>query len=106
MGSPLCAQTRRRVGRSIWVGFIFLPHGTEHAYTIQNEDTVRLLVITSHVRYGNSAGWRGFVADLELGNGELIAQSKHKDKRFIGGQHDSQEAAILRGRKGQGNFIS
>lgn len=55
-------------------GFIFLPHGIEHAYTIQNEDVVRLLVITSPGRDGISGGWKGFVADLELGQGELIAK--------------------------------
>lgn len=60
-------------------GFIFLPHGIEHAYTIQNEDTVRLLVITSPVRDGTSGGWKGFVGDLELGQGELIAKPEYKD---------------------------
>ena len=60
-------------------GFIFLPHGIEHAYTIPNEDTVRLLVITSPVRDGTSGGWKGFVADLELGQGELMAKPEYKD---------------------------
>ena len=60
-------------------GFIFLPHGIEHAYTIPNEETVRLLVISSPVRDGTSAGWKGFVSDLELGQGELIAKPEHKD---------------------------
>lgn len=60
-------------------GFIFLPHGIEHAYTIQNEDTVRLLVITSPVRDESSGGWKGFVADLELGQGELIAKPENMD---------------------------
>jgi len=60
-------------------GFIFLPHGIEHGYTIQNDDTVRLLVITSPVRDRTSGGWKGFVADLELGQGELIAKPEDID---------------------------
>ncbi|HLO31272.1 MAG TPA: cupin domain-containing protein [Anaerolineales bacterium] len=57
-------------------GFIFLPHGIQHGYTIRGEDPVRLIVITSPVREGSGAGWGGFVADMELGQGELIAQPK------------------------------
>jgi quercetin dioxygenase-like cupin family protein len=60
-------------------GFIFLPHGIEHAYTIPTEDTVRLLVITAPVREGSSDGWKGFVADLEQGQGELIAKPTDMD---------------------------
>ena len=55
-------------------GFIFLPRGIEHGYSIENEDSVRLLVITSPVREGVSGGWGGFVSDMELGQGELIAE--------------------------------
>ena len=55
-------------------GFIFLPHGIEHSYTIYNEDPVRLIVVTAPIRNGNSGGWAGFVADLESGQGELIAK--------------------------------
>jgi quercetin dioxygenase-like cupin family protein len=54
-------------------GFIFLPCGIEHGYTIRNEDTVRLLVVTTPVSPGLSGGWAGFVADMENGQGELIA---------------------------------
>jgi len=54
-------------------GFIFLPHGIEHGYTIQREGPVRLIVVTNPVRAGSSGGWGGFVADLESGQGELIA---------------------------------
>jgi quercetin dioxygenase-like cupin family protein len=54
-------------------GFIFLPRGIEHRYTIRSEDAVRLVVVTSPVREGASGGWKGFVADMELGQGELIA---------------------------------
>ncbi len=55
-------------------GFIFLPHGIEHGYTIQREEPVRLIVVTTPVRAGSSGGWGGFVADLESGQGELIAK--------------------------------
>lgn len=55
-------------------GFIFLPHGMEHSYTIRSAEPVRLLAITSPVREGTGGGWRGFVADMELGQGELIAK--------------------------------
>lgn len=55
-------------------GFIFLPRGLQHGYTIRNEEPVRLLVVTTSVREGASGGWGGFVADMELGQGELIAR--------------------------------
>lgn len=55
-------------------GFIFLPRGIEHGYTLQSEGPVRLLVITAPVREGMSGGWGGFVSDMELGQGELIAK--------------------------------
>jgi quercetin dioxygenase-like cupin family protein len=54
--------------------FIFLPHGIEHGYTIRSEDPVRLLVVTAPVRKAVSGGWGGFVSDMELGQGELIAK--------------------------------
>lgn len=58
-------------------GFVFLPHGIEHSYTIRSQDQVRLLVVTSPAREGASGGWGGFVADMELGQGELIAKPEH-----------------------------
>jgi quercetin dioxygenase-like cupin family protein len=57
-------------------GFIFLPRGIQHGYTICSKDPVRLLVVTAPVRDGSSGGWGGFVADMELGQGELIAKSQ------------------------------
>jgi len=54
-------------------GFIFLPRGIEHGYTIRSTEPVRLLVVTAPVRDGARGGWGGFVADMELGQGELIA---------------------------------
>jgi len=55
-------------------GFVFLPPGIQHGYTIRSEAPVRLIVVTSPVREGVSGGWGGFVADMELGEGELIAK--------------------------------
>jgi quercetin dioxygenase-like cupin family protein len=55
-------------------GSIFLPRGIEHGYTIRSREPVRLLVITAPVREGISGGWGGFVADMELSQGELIAK--------------------------------
>ena len=55
-------------------GFIFLPAGIEHGYTIRSEDPVRLIVVTAPVREGTSSGWEGFVADMESGQGELITK--------------------------------
>ncbi len=60
-------------------GFIFLPRGIEHSYTIHNEDPVRLIVVTAPVREGKSGGWGGFVADMESGQGELITKPQHVD---------------------------
>jgi len=61
-------------------GFIFLPHGMEHGYTIRSDDPVRLIVVTSPVREGSSSGWGGFVADLELHQGELVAQPRKQER--------------------------
>jgi quercetin dioxygenase-like cupin family protein len=58
-------------------GFIFLPRGIEHSYSIRNEDPVRLLVITAPVREGTTGGWGGFVADMESGQGELISKPQN-----------------------------
>ncbi len=55
-------------------GFIFLPRGIKHGYTIGNDNPVRLLVVTSPVRDQIGGGWGGFVSDMEKGQGELIAQ--------------------------------
>ena len=54
-------------------GFVFLPCGIEHSYTIRSQEPVRLIVVTTPGREGASGGWGGFVSDLELGQGELVA---------------------------------
>ena len=61
-------------------GFVFLPHGIEHSYIIHSPAPVRLIVVTSPAREGTSGGWGGFVADMELGQGELIAKPPHLTK--------------------------
>lgn len=54
-------------------GFVFLPRGVEHGYSISGPDEVRLLVITSPPPGGSeAAGWGGFLADVES-QGELTA---------------------------------
>jgi mannose-6-phosphate isomerase-like protein (cupin superfamily) len=58
-------------------GFVFLPRGTIHGYTIRNKEPVRLIVVTSPKRDGSNGGWGGFVSDMELGQGELIAKPHH-----------------------------
>jgi quercetin dioxygenase-like cupin family protein len=54
-------------------GFMFLPRGIKHGYTLRSDGPVRLLVVTAPVRDG-FGGWGGFVSDMELGQGELIDQ--------------------------------
>jgi quercetin dioxygenase-like cupin family protein len=60
-------------------GFIFLPAGIKHGYTIRSEDPVRLIVVTAPVQEGSGRGWGGFVADMETGQGELITQPPFTD---------------------------
>lgn len=55
-------------------GFILLPRGIKHGYTLRSEGPIRLLVITAPVREEQSGGWGGFVSDMELGQGKLIAK--------------------------------
>jgi quercetin dioxygenase-like cupin family protein len=55
-------------------GFVFLPHGIEHSYTIRRQEPVRLIIVTSPKSERGSGGWVGFVSDLEFGQGELIAK--------------------------------
>lgn len=60
-------------------GFVFLPRGIQHGYTIRSEGDVRLLVMTTPAQEEASGGWGGFVADIEA-NGELRATpSKVRD---------------------------
>lgn len=60
-------------------GFVFLPCGIEHGYTIHDENSVRLPVVTSPVRNDTHGGWGGFVADMENGQAELIDKPPQAD---------------------------
>ena len=55
-------------------GFVFLPHGIQHGYTLRSPEPVRLLAITSPTRNDAIGGWKGFVADMEMGQGDLISK--------------------------------
>lgn len=67
-----CGEERFEVKQG---GFVFLPHGIEHGYRVQSMTPVRVLVLTAPARdAGVSGGWGGFVADMESGQGELIAK--------------------------------
>ena len=46
-------------------GFVYLPQGIQHGYTIRSEGDVRLLVITYPVIEAADKGWGGFIADVE-----------------------------------------
>jgi hypothetical protein len=45
----------------------------QHSYTIRSQEPVRLIAVTSPARERPGGGWGGFVADMELGQGELLA---------------------------------
>jgi quercetin dioxygenase-like cupin family protein len=60
-------------------GFIFLPHGVMHGYTIRSDEPVRLLVVTAPMQQEMHDGWGGFVSDMELGQGELISKPPHME---------------------------
>lgn len=54
-------------------GFVFLPRGIQHGYTVAGSDEVRLLVMTSPPRDdADPIGWGGFLGDVES-QGELRA---------------------------------
>ncbi len=46
-------------------GFVFLPRGIEHGYTIRSRGDVRLLVVTSPADEEASGGWGGLIGNLE-----------------------------------------
>ena len=58
-------------------GFVFLPRGIRHGYTIRSEEPVRLIAVTAPSREGTSGGWGGFVSDMELGQGELVSKPEN-----------------------------
>jgi quercetin dioxygenase-like cupin family protein len=54
-------------------GFVFLPRGIKHGYTIHGDDPARLLVVTAPPREP-SPSWQGFVADFEA-SGDTVDHS-------------------------------
>ena len=52
-------------------GFVYLPQGIEHGYTIRSEGPVRLIAVTFPTSVTPGKGWGGFVADIEA-QGELV----------------------------------
>lgn len=49
-------------------GFVFLPRGLEHSYTIRSEGDVRMLVVLSPADEGAVGGWGGLIGGLEAGD--------------------------------------
>ena len=58
-------------------GFIFLPKGIQHSYTIHSQDPVQLIVVTSHSTGELAVGWGGFVAELESNQSKLVSEPPH-----------------------------
>lgn len=54
-------------------GFMYLPQGIQHGYTIRTDGIVRLLVVTFPTREAAGTGWGGYTADVES-QGELLAR--------------------------------
>jgi quercetin dioxygenase-like cupin family protein len=54
-------------------GFIYLPQGIKHGYTIRSDGTVHLIVVAFPTRAAEGVGWGGFIADVEA-QGELLAE--------------------------------
>lgn len=52
-------------------GFVYLPKGIKHGYTIRSEGPVRLIAVTFPTTANPGEGWGGFIADLEK-DGERI----------------------------------
>ena len=48
-------------------GFIFLPRGIEHGFTIRGPEDARVLILTSPADGAVAEGWGGIVSDLERG---------------------------------------
>lgn len=55
-------------------GFIFLPHGIEHGYTVRSREPAQLLVITSPVRRSQKKGWDGFIGEIESSKKDLVSK--------------------------------
>ena len=58
-------------------GFIYLPQGIEHGYTIRSEGAVHLLVVTFPTSTTPGKGRGGFIADVER-QGELLTRPENQ----------------------------
>jgi quercetin dioxygenase-like cupin family protein len=58
-------------------GFVYLPQGIGHGYTIRSDGPVRLLVVTFPTSGVSNEGWGGFIADVER-QGELVAVPENR----------------------------
>lgn len=59
-------------------GFVFLPRGISHGYTIRSDGDVRLLAITSPAQEDATGGWGGFVGDVEAGGEPRATSPEHE----------------------------
>jgi quercetin dioxygenase-like cupin family protein len=55
-------------------GFVFLPHGIEHGYSVRSKEPAQLLVITSPVRRSQKKGWNGVIGDIESSKKDLVSR--------------------------------
>jgi quercetin dioxygenase-like cupin family protein len=46
-------------------GFVFLPRGVEHSYSIESAGEVRMLIVLSPADESARGGWGGLIGDLE-----------------------------------------
>lgn len=46
-------------------GFMYLPRGLEHGYTILSDEPAHVLVATFPTREAEGKGWGGYLADVE-----------------------------------------
>jgi quercetin dioxygenase-like cupin family protein len=46
-------------------GFVFLPRGLQHGFTIRSSGDVRMLIVTSPADGDAIGGWGGLIGDLE-----------------------------------------
>lgn len=58
-------------------GFVFLPHGIRHGYSLRGAAPARVLVVTSPVREEAARGWGGFIADIEADQSILVSKPGH-----------------------------
>ena len=54
-------------------GFMYLPKGMKHGYTINSDGPVRLITVTFPTIDAAGEGWGGFVADMERHN-DLVSK--------------------------------